>query len=159
MVNNNEVMDKLWNHRYIVDRATQAFLQLQDALVRGTVCDVKDFLSDELTNEILEILTYNQNSSIKIYLPDINIKSIEITGIKDIGIEEQDSFNATISYSLIGYVQDCNTNQLLAGSKEEKLQCYEHWHFVRRSNDWFVDAIYENIAIGGKKKRVYTEMN
>ena len=151
--------DRIWNRDEIRARIEDIYFKVQEAWTKRDQNIAKDYMSQRLydkhkrqTDELIEKKLINQ-------LERINLHSIQIIGIYDDEIDENDKLQVVINGSMIDYMYDEKQSRIIAGSRTSAEEFTEIWSFIRKDDTWVLNQIDQTVnSTSVKNMKVFSHI-
>ncbi len=137
--------DRIWNRDEIRARIEDVYFKVQEAWTKRDQDIAKDYMSQRLydkhkrqTDELIEKKLINQ-------LDRINLRSMQIIGIYDDEIDENDKLQVVINGSMIDYMYDEINDKIIAGDHTSLDEFTEIWSFIRKNDTWILNQIDQTV--------------
>jgi uncharacterized membrane-anchored protein YhcB (DUF1043 family) len=141
-----EKYDKSWNLQKMEKDVKETYFKIQEAWMERNQDIALDYMSESLysLHKTQTDLMIKENR--KNILNNIQLNKVKIVEIEDYKKDSIDHFWAYISGSMIDYIADDVTGNLISGDSHETQTFAEVWKFVRGpENRWVLDCIEQDI--------------
>ena len=136
--------DGSWDVDAINSRVERAYFKVQQAWTERDQEIARDYLSPYLfekhkrrTDEMIEQGRRN-------VLENIRLRRARIVGVRDRVADSKDRIWVRIDGTMIDYIVDDKTGELVSGSRSQPVRFTELWSFVRSESGWVLDGISQN---------------
>lgn len=139
--------DLTWGRAAIHDRIEKVYYLVQEAWARRDQSIARSAMSDRLFELHSEKSARMRADHRKNILNDVRLRKAEIVEAVDFRDDSLDRLWVVIHGSMIDYIVDDRTDQVLEGNPEKNEAFKELWKFVRGPNGWVLDEIDSNIEL------------
>jgi hypothetical protein len=139
--------DSFWDADQLRTYAEEAFFKLQEAWSKRDQEIARPYMTDRLFSKHKSQTDMMIQNNEKNILSNIDIRDMEIISVEDYEDNDKDSFWMFFCGSMIDYVINDKSSQVLRGSQEKAESFKEAWRFIRHSNVWKVDEIKSKITM------------
>lgn len=134
--------DGFWSYEFIQNRVKEVYFALQKAWSENDIKSVENMLSDKLYEQYRKHLKGMKNDHEKNVLKDIELIKTEPVWAKNFTNDGFDYFWSYVEGSMIDYTINLDNEEILQGSKKDKVRFIEYWKFVKgRDGVWVLDEI------------------
>lgn len=141
-----EAKDSSWDLYNIKADIEMAYFKVQEAWMERDQSIAREYMSDRLYNKHktqtdLMIKQHRKNILLNINLIDSTI--VQVVDYKD---DSKDMMWVLIKGSMIDYIIDDRTGEVLSGDPDTAEIFYELWRFVRGRRRWVLDEIDQTVT-------------
>jgi len=141
-------VDSTWDLNKIKKRIEIAFFKIQDAWMQRDQNLAKEYMSERLYHkhklQTDQMIAANRQN----ILEGIDLIEAEIVQIADFKDDSQDSIWVYIKGSMIDYIVNSQTREVISGDEVRTSRFKELWKLIRNAdNDWVVDEIDQEADI------------
>ncbi|HEY3278354.1 MAG TPA: Tim44 domain-containing protein [Syntrophorhabdaceae bacterium] len=133
--------DPMFNEYRFKEMVEDSFFKIQSAWTKRDLDSVRYLFTPQMLNTFQEdVSRYQTNKQIN-RLENIAVRQVEIVD----AVQEQGVENITVKFlaSLLDYVVDETSNQVISGSPSDPVKFLEYWTFTRRTGErsWALGGI------------------
>lgn len=139
--------DPVWSASGLTATAKRMFEATQAAWVNADRKALRAVSSAGFSDALLARLDQTNPKAHKNILDNILIKTVTLLAVHDSKVDEEDHFYAHFTGTMIDYMVDRETGEVVRGNSKEAIEFKELWRFVRREAGWRVDYIDNDIPV------------
>jgi hypothetical protein len=141
-------LDNSWDMTKIKDRIEIAFFKIQEAWMARDQEIAREYMSDGLYNKHKAQTDQMLRENRKNVLERINLKEAQVVEVADFEGDTKDNIWVYIKGSMIDYISDSQTGELISGKKDDPDTFTELWKFIKnKNNKWVLDEIDQKVEI------------
>ncbi len=142
-------IESSWEQESIKRRVHEVFFKIQKAWTERDQAIAKDCASENLNSlhdewKLAEMRTQHERN----VLEDIQLHKLQIVEIADYLDDTKDRLWVVVHGSMIDYVVDEQTREVIRGSKSKAEKFKELWKFTCGKRGWALDEIDQDVEFG-----------
>lgn len=136
-----------WDEDRIKGRIEEVFFKVRIAWMERNQDIAQEYMSEKIyeKHKMQTDLMLKQNK--KNILENINLTEIDILQVADYVGDEKDKIWVRIQGSMIDYIINEKSGEILSGDKNTPEEFEELWKFVKSPNGWISDEIDQEVSI------------
>lgn len=135
--------DGFWSYDYVQNRINEVYFGIQNAWCDGDMKKAEGLLTEHLFNQYQKHLNAMKRDGERNVMKNIQLRNAEPVYAKDFTHNEHDYLWVRIEGSMIDYVINKDSGEILQGTKED-LPFVEYWKFSRsRDGNWVLAEIMQ----------------
>ena len=144
--------DSSWNKGKIKYDVEKTFYKMQEAWMERDQDIAKDYISKSLYNIHKAQTDAMIASNRKNVLEKVKLEDVKLVEVEDFKDDDIDNFWVYITGSMIDYIINDETKEVISGNSEKSESFNELWRFTRGSNGWVLDEIESKDILSNLRK-------
>jgi hypothetical protein len=140
-------MESSWGREAVRRRIHNIYFKVQEAWARRDQKPARDFMSDRLFELHQSLCDEMRTKGEKNILQEVALNKIQIVEVADFLDDTQDRMWVIVHGSMIDYIVDERSDEVLRGDKNKKEDFKELWKFVRGPKGWVLDEIDQSVDL------------
>ncbi|HEX3047846.1 MAG TPA: Tim44-like domain-containing protein [Bacillota bacterium] len=145
-------IDNTWNPYFLKQNIEKAFFKIQEARMKRDLTMARDYVSATLYEKYKAETDRLIREHRKHILETVRLIETRIVQVADYTDDSKDMMWVHIKGSMIDYIVDDQTGEVVSGNTDQAETLTELWKFIRGPKGWALDEIDPNVSISDFNK-------